>query len=100
MSLDKENITVAGKGSPLIYIDNQKAGMNDLNALASADIKTIEIIQNPSAKYEVEGRAVILITRKFSKKDSFRTDISETAFFKKQFNNYFGFNSSFKKKKP
>ncbi|MEZ0184554.1 TonB-dependent receptor [Flavobacterium oncorhynchi] len=99
VSPDKESITVAGKGSPLIYIDNQKAGMNDLNALASADIKTIEIIQNPSAKYEAEGRCVILITRKFSKKDSFRTDISETASFKKQFNNYLGFNSSFKKNK-
>ena len=76
---DKENVTVVGKGSPLIYIDNQKAGMNELNALASVDIKTIEIIQNPSAKYEAEGRSVILITRKFSKKDSFRTDVSETA---------------------
>ena len=99
VSPDKETITVVGKGSPLIYIDNQKVGMNDLNALAPADIKTIEIIQNPSAKYEAEGRSVILITRKFSKKDSFRTDISETASFKKQFNNYLGFNSSFKKNK-
>ncbi|MEG2101932.1 MAG: hypothetical protein RRY99_10535, partial [Flavobacterium sp.] len=57
VSSDKESITVVGKGNPLIYIDNQKEGMNDLNALASADIKTIEIIQNPSAKYEEEGRS-------------------------------------------
>ena len=34
VSSDKESITVVGKGNPLIYIDNQKAGMNDLNALA------------------------------------------------------------------
>ena len=34
VSPDKESITVVGKGNPLIYIDNQKAGMNDLNALA------------------------------------------------------------------
>lgn len=99
VSSDKENITVVGKGNPLIYIDNQKVGINDLNALAPADIKTIEIIQNPSAKYEAEGRSVILITRKFSKKDSFRTEISEVASFKKNYNNYLGFNSSFKKKK-
>lgn len=99
ISSDKENITVVGKGSPLIYIDNQKVGINDLNALAVADIKTIEIIQNPSSKYEAEGRAVILITRKFSKKDSFRTEISEVASFKKQYNNYLGFNSNFKKNK-
>ncbi|WP_035650808.1 outer membrane beta-barrel family protein [Flavobacterium sp. ASV13] len=99
VSSDREKITVVGKGSPLIYIDNQKVTMNDLNVLAVADIKTIEIIQNPSSKYEAEGRAVILITRKFSKKDSFRTEVSETASFKKNFNNYLGFNSSFKKNK-
>ncbi|PIF30346.1 outer membrane receptor protein involved in Fe transport [Flavobacterium sp. 9] len=99
VSSDKESITVIGKGSPLIYIDNQKVGMNDLNALAVADIKTIEIIQNPSSKYEAEGRSVILITRKFSKKDSFRTEISEVASFKKNYNNYLGFNSNFKKNK-
>ncbi|WP_426484557.1 TonB-dependent receptor domain-containing protein [Flavobacterium sp. 2] len=99
VSSDREKVTVVGKGTPLIYIDNQKVTMNDLNALAVADIKTIEIIQNPSSKYEAEGRAVILITRKFSKKDSFRTEVSETASFKKNFNNYLGFNSSFKKNK-
>ena len=99
ISSDKESISVIGKGNPLLYIDNQKVGMNDLNALAVADIKTIEIIQNPSSKYEAEGRAVILITRKFSKKDSFRTEISEVASFKKNYNNYLGFNSNFKKNK-
>ncbi len=99
VSSDKENISIVGKGTPLIYIDNQRVGMNDLNALSVDDIKNIEIIQNPSAKYEAEGRAVILITRKFSKKDSFKTDISEVASFKKRYNNYLGFNSSFKKNK-
>jgi hypothetical protein len=99
VSSDKENITVIGKGNPLIYIDSQKAGINDLNALDPADIKTIEIIQNPSSKYEAEGRSVILITRKFSKKEGFKTDISETASFKKNFNNYLGINSTFKKNK-
>ena len=99
ISADRESISVVGKGNPLIYIDNQKAGMNDLNALAVADIKTIEIIQNPSSKYEAEGRVVILITRKLSKKDSFQTSISEVASFKKEYNNYLGFNSSFKKNK-
>lgn len=99
ISSDRENISIVGKGNPLIYIDNQKAGINDLNTLAVVDIKTIEIIQNPSAKYEADGRSVILITRKFSKKDSFRTEISEVASFKKEYNNYLGFNSSFKKNK-
>ncbi|WP_256370409.1 TonB-dependent receptor [Flavobacterium sp. KBS0721] len=99
VSSDKESISVVGRGNPLIYIDNQKVGMNDLNALAVADIKTIEIIQNPSSKYEAEGRSVILITRRFSKKDGFRTEISEVVSFKKKYSNYLGFNTSFKKNK-
>ncbi|HEX8576719.1 MAG TPA: outer membrane beta-barrel family protein [Flavobacterium sp.] len=99
ISADKESISVIGKGNPLIYIDHQKVGMNDLNALSVEDIKTIEIIKNPSSKYEAEGKAVILITRKLSKKDGFETSISEVASLKKRFNNYFGTNSSFKKNK-
>ena len=99
ISGDRESISVIGRGNPLIYIDNQRVGINDLNALSVEDIKTIEIIKNPSSKYEAEGRAVILITRKLSKKDRFETNISEVASFKKRFNNYLGINSSFKKNK-
>ncbi|MCM0667784.1 TonB-dependent receptor domain-containing protein [Flavobacterium tyrosinilyticum] len=96
---DRESISIVGKGNPLIYIDGQKGTISDLNALSVADIKTVEIIKNPSSKYEAEGRAVILITRKVSKKDSFKTEISEVASFKRNYNNYLGFNSSFKKDK-
>ena len=99
ISSDRESISIVGKGNPLIYIDGQRGTMNDLNVLSVADIKTIEIIKNPSSKYEAEGRAVILITRKLSKKDSFKTEISEVASFKRNYNNYLGFNSSFKKDK-
>lgn len=99
ISGDKESISIVGKGNPLIYIDNQKVGINDLNALSVEDINTIEIIKNPSSKYEAEGRAVILITRKLSRKDGFETIISEVASLKKRFNNYLGINSSLKKNK-
>jgi hypothetical protein len=96
VSSDRENVTIVGKGNALIYIDNQKVGMNDLNSLSVGDIKNIEIINNPSAKYEAEGRAVILITRKRNRKEGFEATISETAMFKKKFNNYAGLNASFK----
>lgn len=95
---DKTAISIIGKGNPLIYLDNQRIEMNDLQALSVDDIKSIEIINNPSSKYEAEGRAVILITRKLSKKEGFQTVISETALFKKRFNNYAGINSSLKLK--
>ncbi|MBA9075143.1 hypothetical protein GGR22_003320 [Flavobacterium gossypii] len=96
LSPDLEKISVIGKGTPLIYIGNQKVEMNDLKALSVEDVKTIEIIENPLSKYEAEGRSVILITRKLSKKEGFQLVFSETAAFKKKFNNYLGVNSSLK----
>ncbi|WP_329806778.1 outer membrane beta-barrel protein [Flavobacterium facile] len=96
---NKETISVVGKGNPLLYIDNQKVSINDLNTLSVDEIKSIEIINNPSAKYEAEGRVVILITRKLSKKEGFKIDITETTSIKKRFNNYLGINASIKKKK-
>lgn len=96
---NKETISVVGKGNPLIYIDNQKMSINDLNTLSVDEIKSIEIINNPSAKYEAEGRVVILITRKLSKKEGFKIDFTETTSIKKRFNNYLGINASIKKKK-
>ncbi|WP_395065723.1 outer membrane beta-barrel protein [Flavobacterium sp.] len=99
ISPDKEKITIIGKGTPILYIDNQKVTINDLNSLSVDDIKSIEIIKNPSSKYEAEGRVVILITRKLSKKEGFKTIVSENASCQKYFNNYFGINSNLKKNK-
>ncbi|MDR6968599.1 hypothetical protein J2X31_002622 [Flavobacterium arsenatis] len=99
ISPDKESISIIGKGIPLLYIDNQRVDMNYLNSASVDDIKTIEIIQNPSSKYEADGRAVILITKKLGRKEGFQTIFSETTSFKKEFNNYLGINSSLKLKK-
>lgn len=99
ISADKETISMVGIGNPLIYIDNQRVSVNDLNALSVEDIKTIELIKNPSAKYEAEGRAVILISRKFNKKEGFETIFNEVASQKKRFNNYIGLNLNLKKNK-
>lgn len=99
LSSDKENISVVGKGNAIIYIDNQKVTINDLNNLAVEDIKNIEIIKNPSSKYEANAQAVILITRKLSKKDGFQTTLSKVMAVKKSFNNYLGLNADFKKNK-
>ncbi|MFM9989032.1 MAG: TonB-dependent receptor, partial [Flavobacterium sp.] len=41
---NKETISIIGKGNPLLYIDNQKVSINDLNTLSVYEIKSIEII--------------------------------------------------------
>ncbi|MFK7814167.1 MAG: TonB-dependent receptor [Maribacter sp.] len=99
VSPDRESVSVIGKGNPLIYIGNQRITMQEFIALAVDDISTIEIIRNPSTKYEAEGRAVLLIKRKINDMEGFKLNISETLSFRRNFNNYSNLNGTFNKGK-
>lgn len=99
VSADGESISVVGKGTPLIYIDNQKMSIEDLKSLPVADIKTIELINDPSAKYEADGRTVILITRKPVRKEGWKAEFGETAAYRKYYLNRSMANVSMRKKK-
>jgi hypothetical protein len=78
LSPDRESMSVIGKGTPIIYIDNQRVSMNDLKSLAVTDIKSVELVNNPSSKYDADGRVVILITRKFSMREGFKMDLNHS----------------------
>jgi len=64
-----ENIILQGKNGVQIYIDGKPSplSMEDLKALLkgmqSSDIEAIEIITNPSAKFDAEGNAGIINIR-------------------------------------
>ena len=75
-----EGLSMVGKGIPLLYVDNQKVDFNVLSAVSVDEIKSVEIIRNPSAKYEAEGKAVIKIMLKNSKKEGYKLTLNETAF--------------------
>ncbi len=94
-----ESVSVIGKGNPLIYLENQRITTADLNSIPVASIKSIEIINNPSARYEAEGRAVILITRIANLADGYNILLSETASLRQTFSNFAGINANFKKNK-
>lgn len=94
VSADRESVSVIGKGTPLIYMANQRISVQEFNALSVDDISSIEIVRNPSAKYEADGRAVLLITRKISESEGFKLGLSKTLSFKRNFNNYSNFNGS------
>ncbi|WP_025665976.1 outer membrane beta-barrel family protein [Aquimarina megaterium] len=96
ISPNQESISVVGKGTPLIYMDNQKIDIDQLKSLSVENIKDIELIDNPSAKYEAEGRNLILITRKQNSLDGYNIKLSEIISFKRRFNNYLGVHSNYK----
>ena len=97
MSPDRETLTLLGKGTPLLYLGRQRISLNELKALSVDTIKSIEIVRNPSAKYEASGRAVLLITLKKENGYGSKLNFSETASFRQNFNAYHGLNGSLKK---
>lgn len=94
-----EGLSMIGKGVPLLYIDNQKVDFNTLSAISVDDIKSVEIIRNPSSKYEAEGKAVIKVILKNSKKEGYKITVNEIATFSKRFSNNFSVNYQQKKNK-
>lgn len=53
---------VFGLGTPVIYVNNRKVhDQTELQQLSPKDIKSIELISNPGAKYDAEGKAVLKI---------------------------------------
>ncbi len=62
MRSDEGSIEVFGKGVPQIYINGRKMiDASELHRLTSSEIRNVEVISNPGAKYGAEVGAVILI---------------------------------------
>lgn len=83
--VDKDdNLSLAGKNGVQVFIDGKPSPLsgsdlsNYLKSLQSAQIEAIEIITNPSAKYEAAGNAGI-INIKLKKNKTFGTNGSLSA---------------------
>lgn len=65
-----DKISLVGKGAPVVYIDGKQSQYTDVNQLlkdiSASDIRKIELISNPGAKYDAAGAAVINIVLKKS----------------------------------
>ena len=58
----KDGFEVFGKGAPLIYINGRKMrDASELDQLSSEDIKSVEVIHNPGARYDATVGAVVRI---------------------------------------
>lgn len=54
-------LTVLGRGEPLVYIDGRKGSYSELKILQPVDILSIEIDRSPSARYDASAKAVIRV---------------------------------------
>ena len=58
-------VTVFGRGTPEIYINGRKVrNLQELDQLSSDNIKSVEVISNPGARYDASVKAVIRILTK------------------------------------
>lgn len=80
------NFEVFGKGSPAIYINGREVmDITQLSQLSSADIKNIEVITNPGARYGATVKSVIRIKTKRPQGDGFSGNIRAQGVVQKYF---------------
>lgn len=70
---------VIGKGTPVIYINGRLIRDNsELEQLSSREIKSIDVVQNPGARYDATVKAVIRIQTVKRAGDGFGFDVRST----------------------
>ena len=100
VSAQNGSITVFGRGEPVIYINGrQMRNRSELDRLQSDNIKSVEVITNPGARYAASTRAVIRITTKKILGEGFGFDASTTGEYdeKKNFGGFSQLNMSYRK---
>ena len=81
------DVTVYGKGTPIIYINNKKVrDSKDLKQLKSDAIKNVEIITSPGARYDATANSVIRIRTVKKQGDGLSGSLSS----KEWYNGYLG----------
>ena len=76
-----EAYEVFGKGTPLIFINGRQVRDNaELEQLNSNEIRHVEVVQNPGARYDAEVRAVIRIQTIRKQGDGFSFDLRSTTY--------------------
>lgn len=76
---DKDGFNVLGKGTPLIYLNGrQLRDLSELDRIRSEEIKSVEVITNPGARYDATVKAVVKIHTLPRKGDGISLDLNST----------------------
>lgn len=79
VTADDDGISVFGKGQAILYLNGKRIPPERLSAISASQVKNIEVITNPSAIYDAEGRAVINIITKDDLQDGYRATAQQQA---------------------
>ncbi|WP_052496494.1 outer membrane beta-barrel family protein [Pedobacter lusitanus] len=59
INVTETGVFVLGKGEAIIYLNGRRITTEQLSSISASQIRKIEIITNPSSKYDAEGKSVI-----------------------------------------
>jgi hypothetical protein len=91
IKITDNDISVLGVGNALILVDGREIPSNQvLEMLSSSEIQKIDIITNPSSKYDAKGKAVIEIRTKKAQEQGVGAEVTERIGKGTYWNNYFG----------
>ncbi|MFL5766172.1 MAG: outer membrane beta-barrel protein [Bacteroidia bacterium] len=100
MVSSSDNVSVFGKGDAIIYLDGQLVSSPEiLKGISSTEIKEIEIISNPSAKYDAAGKAVINIITKKNNLRGYSGNLIQNVLYGKYLFSYSGLRLNYRTKK-
>ena len=75
----EDGIEVFGKGAPIIYVNGRLVRDNsELELINSSDIKSVDVVQNPGARYDATVKAVIRIKTIKREGDGFGFNLRST----------------------
>lgn len=100
VSAQNGSVKVFGRGEPAIYINGrQMRDKSELDRLHSDNIKSVEVITTPGARYAASTKAVIRITTKKMQGEGFGFDATTTGEYdeRKNFGGFSKLNMSYRK---
>ena len=81
VTLKDEGFEVFGKGTPLIFVNGRQVRDNaELEQLNSNEIKAVEVVMNPGARYDASVRSVIRIQTIRKQGEGFGFDLRSTIY--------------------
>lgn len=81
---DEGDFSIFGKGKAKIYINNRELrDPSELDMIASSDIREVEIVHNPGARYDASIKAIIRIYTVRKVGDGFSFDVRSTSLINK-----------------
>ena len=71
-----DNLQVFGKGTPIVYVNGRRLrDLSELESIKSQDVKNVEVITSPGAKYDATVQSVVKIYTKKAVGEGFGVDL-------------------------